>query len=583
MLATRERSQVLSLMAEVESRVNADGLTAVGFVTYEAAGGFDANLISHDAGELPLVCFALFANAEVVGAPVQTGEGSGQLWRFTESANVYGEAIETIRKLIKAGDVYQINHTTRLRGLVNDPKTLFAEVAAGAPHAAYLECDSHVIVSASPECFFSIDGERIFSQPMKGTAARNQDPKKDRAQRDWLAASTKNQAENLMITDMVRNDLGRIAEPGTVTVSELFAMEDYPTVWQMTSRIEAQTRASVTDIFRQLFPAASITGAPKRAAMEHIRSLEPTPREIYTGAIGYIAPNRRAQFNIAIRTAWISKGSQANYGAGGGVVWDSRPEEEYQELVSKTQILKQATSWDDFALFETMAWTAKHGATHLDLHLQRMAKSAGYFGIAFDATAAVAAIAAAVRDLQPTADDTKHRLRLELNGSGEFNARLSAAPQGAYTKSSRTQTQTQTLALVPWRVNSKDPALAHKTTQRQVYVRGRETVTSQHGPEVEPLLANERGEITETDIANVVFCQGGRHYTPPVSCGLLPGVLRETLLKAGTLEERILRIEDLVKVEAIYLINDLRGWRRAKILDASIMATASNTADLSQS
>ena len=559
-LATRDRRRVVSLMREVEARVEAESLTAVGFVTYEAASGFDPSLSGRADSQMPLVCFGLFSSSEEVAAPVTSEQGSGQLWRFTESARSHRDAIEQIRHLIAAGSVYQINHTTRLQGVVTDAAQLFAEVAAGAPHAALIQGDTHTIVSASPECFFALDGEQIYSQPMKGTASRERDPATDQARRDWLAASTKNQAENLMITDMVRNDLGRIAEPGSVQVSKLFAMEQYPTVWQMTSRVEARTQASVTDIFRQLFPAASITGAPKRASMTHIQNLESSPREIYTGAIGCIAPKRQAHFNIAIRTAWIDNASGvARYGAGGGVVWDSNPEEEHAELISKTQILNQAIAWEDFALFETMVWSPQTGPKRLDQHLLRMAVSAQCFGLMFDRPRALEAIALAVGRLDCPASASRFRLRLTLDRAGDFAAQLEPAPESAATP--------QALALVPWRVNSQDPRLHHKTTRREVYVRARESVAKIHQlVHAEPLLVNERGEITETDIANVVFRLAGQLYTPPQRCGLLPGVMRDVLLQQGELHERVLPVEQLADVEAFYLINDLRGWRDATLL-----------------
>jgi para-aminobenzoate synthetase/4-amino-4-deoxychorismate lyase len=559
-LTTRDPQRVVSVMTEVEARVESESLTAVGFVTYEAALGFDPSMSVHADSEMPLICFGLFSSSEVVAAPVASEQGSHQLWRFTESARSHRDSIEQIRDLIAAGSVYQINHTTRLQGVVNDPSQLFADVAAGAPHAAFIEGDSHTIVSASPECFFALDGEQIYSQPMKGTASRKNDPATDQAQRDWLAASTKNQAENLMITDMVRNDLGRIAEPGSVQVSKLFAMERYPTVWQMTSRVEARTQASVTEIFRELFPAASITGAPKRASMLHIRDLETTPREIYTGAIGYIAPKRQAHFNIAIRTALIDNASGvARYGAGGGVVWDSKPVEEHAELISKTRILKQAIAWEEFALFETMAWSPQTGPKRLDQHLLRMGASAQYFGLMFDRPRALEAIAMAVERLDCSASEIPFRLRLTLDGAGDFVAQLEPAPEST--------TASQALALVPWRVNSQDPCLHHKTTCRDVYVRARKSVAQAHKlVHVEPLLVNERDEITETDIANVVFKLAGQLYTPPQSCGLLPGVMRDALLRQGKLQERVLRLEQLADVEAFYLVNDLRGWRDATLL-----------------
>ncbi|HCG69962.1 MAG TPA: aminodeoxychorismate synthase, component I, partial [Gammaproteobacteria bacterium] len=335
-ICARRQEDVQSLLRAVESRVEAEQLWAVGFVTYEAAGGFDPRLPTHGLPEspfeplsrrfatLPLLSFALFRQPQVVEAPRADNDSGSQLWRFTQTAQDYKRAIQTIRGLIETGDVYQINHTTRLQGVVNDPPQLFANVAAGAPFGCYLRGDSHTIVSASPECFFALDGETLYSQPMKGTADRHADSASDQAQRDWLEVSVKNRSENLMITDMVRNDLGRVAVPGTVKTSELFATQQYPTVWQMTSRVEAQTQASVADIFTHLFPAASITGAPKRAAMEHIKSLEHSPREIYTGAVGFIAPGRQVQFNVAIRTTWVENATGiARYGAGGGIVWDS--------------------------------------------------------------------------------------------------------------------------------------------------------------------------------------------------------------------------------------------------------------------
>ena len=559
-LSTHDPRRVTSLMSEVEARVESENLTAVGFVTYEAARGFDSCLSVHADSEMPLVCFGLFSSREVVAAPEVSEQGSQQLWRFTESAQTHRDAIEQIRDLIAAGSVYQINHTTRLQGEVNDAVELFAEVAAGAPHAALIEGDTHTIVSASPECFFALDGEQIYSQPMKGTASREPDPATDQARRDWLAASTKNQAENLMITDMVRNDLGRIAEPGSVQVSKLFAMEQYPTVWQMTSRVEARTQATVTGIFRELFPAASITGAPKRASMTHIQDLESSPREIYTGAIGYIAPKRQAHFNIAIRTAWIDNLSGvARYGAGGGVVWDSKPEEEHAELISKTQILNQATAWEEFALFETMAWFPQPGPRHLAQHLQRMAASARRFGLMFDRTQALEAIAVAVGRVDRSASESCFRLRVTLDGAGDFAAQLEPAPESPASP--------QALGLVPWRVHSQDPRLLHKTTQRDIYIRARQSVAQDDKlAHVEPLLVNERGEITETDIANVVFKMAGQLYTPPQSCGLLPGVMREVLLQQGELQERVLCLEQIPNVERFYLINDLRGWRDAMIL-----------------
>mgnify|MGYP001306155967 FL=1 len=563
-LHARIPAEVLPVLREIEARVEAEQLTAVGFITYEAASGFDASLPTHSSAhsELPLINFALFRTAQVVQPPPREF-GAHQLWRFTESVEDYQQTIGRIRELIKAGDVYQINYTTRLQGVLNNPQQLFAEVAAGAPFGAYLEGDSHTIVSASPECFFSLDGNTLYSQPMKGTVAREKDPASDRAQRDWLSASTKNRAENLMITDMVRNDLSRVAERGSVKTSELFATEGYPTVWQMTSKVEAKTSASIADIFSELFPAASITGAPKRAAMSQIKAMENTSREIYTGAIGMIAPGRQVQFSVAIRTAWVhNRTGVGRYGAGGGIVWDSDAQEEHAELVSKTQILNGVTASEEFELFETMAWTANDGPLNLAAHLRRMSSSAESFGITFNAVDARRAIEAATAACaQPTASTsavTTYRLRLSLGGGGMFAATLQPAPS--------TIRSVQKVAVAPSPVSSKDPALGHKTNQRLVYVQAKDAVTKVYGEDIEPLLVNERGEVTETDIANVVYSLDGKNYTPPAGCGLLPGVLRERLLGGGAIEERVLLAKDLAGVDKLYLINDLRGWRKAKLL-----------------
>ncbi len=562
-LSTTNPAQVLQVMAQVEQRVEAENLTAVGFVTYEAASGFDPALDTHPAAELPLVCFGLFHSGQAVAAPQVSATELGQLWRCTESAASYRQAIERIRELIAAGSVYQINHTTRLQGVVSDSDQLFAAVAKGAPHGAYLQGDSHTIVSASPECFFSLDGERIYSQPMKGTVAREGDREKDQAQADWLVNSAKNRAENLMITDMVRNDLGRIAQPGSVAVSQLFALEQYPTVWQLTSRIQAQTCASVSEIFQQLFPAASISGAPKRAAMAHIQQLENTPREIYTGAIGYIAPNRRAHFNIAIRTAWINNVTGvARYGAGGGVVWDSKPQEEHEELLSKTRILQQVVTAEDFELFETLAWNPRQGPKHLPQHLARMASSARQFGIPVGSDSTL--MAKAQEAIQcaaaapASAPDQRYRLRITMDVTGQCRAQLTPAPTASDAP--------QVVALAAQPVHAQNPTLKHKTNQRQVYLQARAQVQGDHGEQVEPVLMNQRNEVTETDIANLVYFLEGQQYTPPATSGLLPGILRQRLLDEGQIQERVLLTEELSEVDELYLINDLRGWRKAKLL-----------------
>jgi para-aminobenzoate synthetase/4-amino-4-deoxychorismate lyase len=299
---------------------------------------------------------------------------------------------------------------------------------------------------------------------------------------------------------MVRNDLGRIAATGSVLTTALFELERYPTLWQMTSTVEADTDADLTGTLRALFPAASITGAPKRRAMQIIRDLEGDPRQIYTGTIGYLRPDGSAQFNVAIRTVLVDKAAgTAEYGVGGGIVWDSDPDEEFAESRTKALIVGNRTP--DFDLLETLGWTPAVGYLRLEQHLERLADAADYFGYPFD------------------------------------HARVLEA-----------------LAPAPLPVEH-DPFVRHKTTHRSIYERARQLV-----PDVDDvLLWNTRGELTESTIANILVELDGEWVTPPVSSGLLPGIGRRELLASGQVRERLVLATDLSRCTRLALVNDLRG------------------------
>ena len=544
--------EVVPAIERAERLVNTECLTAAGFVCYEAASGFDSALNTQPSQHLPLVCFGLFARVEECAPPAQAApSGHKEAWQLDTQHQEYLADIVKIRELIAAGDVYQINHTLRLHSQLGDPWQHFCQIAKDAPFAAFIETDEFAIVSASPELFLRLQGCDLQSRPMKGTEARQEDPEADEQTSTKLGASQKNRAENLMITDMVRNDLGKIAEPGSVDVSGLFAVEAYPTVWQMTSTVHGRTQASVVEIFRTLFPAASITGAPKRAAMEHIVQLEKSPRGIYTGAIGYIAPNRQAQFSIAIRTSVLDKPSgRAQYGTGGGIVWDSTPMQEYDEMRAKTRILGNVKEQESVELFETLGWTPKSGFSRLQQHLQRMAHSAAVFGYAMDEQKARAVLEQAILGSAAEA----MRVRLSLNVLGEYRVDLAQMASGPQ----RHNNQAIRLAVTP--VQSSDLFLLHKTTHRYAYEQANSEVPSG----VEPVLFNERGEITESSIANVVYKLEGEWFTPPIESGLLPGVLRQELLTLGKVKLRELRVKELKSVQEVGLVNDLRGWRKAR-------------------
>ncbi|MEO8164175.1 MAG: aminodeoxychorismate synthase component I [Betaproteobacteria bacterium] len=350
--------EVLPALQNIERRVQSKGLWAAGFISYEAGPAFDPAIRSRPPSELPLLWMGLFGPPQLIQLPEIPSSATVPHYEWTPSITrgEYEQAISRIRQLISAGDTYQVNYTLRLRARLEEaPWALFLRmVHANQPrHSAYLDCGRFVVCSASPELFFRLDAGRLTSRPMKGTAARGLSPQWDQEKSIELRQSQKNRAENLMVVDMVRNDFGRIAHVGSVQVPQLFELERYPTLWQLTSTVTAHSSATVCEIMQALFPAASITGAPKTHTTGIISELETTPRGVYTGCIGFIAPGRSAQFNVAIRTATVDRADDCvEYGVGGGIVWDSTSQSEYEECLLKARIVTDTPP--DFALLETL-------------------------------------------------------------------------------------------------------------------------------------------------------------------------------------------------------------------------------------
>jgi para-aminobenzoate synthetase/4-amino-4-deoxychorismate lyase len=547
---------VASALEDVEAAVETRGLTAVGAIAYEAAPAFDpANLVRCPVDGRPLAVFGLFDSVSVREAcPIRgTSEYRIGSWRATESQNAHVDAVERIRDRIAVGDTYQVNHTFRLRAsFTGDPKALLLDLVRAQPDslAAYLDLGELVVCSASPELFFELDGESIASRPMKGTAARGHDTMSDRRQLEWLRSSAKNRAENAMIVDMVRNDLGRVSRVGSISVRDLFAVERHPTVFQMTSTVEARTDASVADIIGALFPFASVTGAPKIRTMKLIRELENEPRGFYTGAIGRIEPARRARFAVAIRTAVVdSVAGEVEYGVGGGIVWDSNAGDEYRECVTKARILSEPMP--DFELLETLLWDPDRGLVLLDRHLNRMADAAEFFCRRFDAAAIRA-------DLERrSAGYGRHPMPVRLLVAADGSHRIEAVPEQAEAGSAAIR-----VALAESPVDPEDPFLHFKTTNRRVY----DTALESRPGCDDVLLWNDRGEVTESTIANVVVKLGDGLFTPPLECGLLAGTLRAELLERNEISERIIRVDELGDAEEIHLINSVQGWRRVELV-----------------
>ncbi len=543
-----QRPDGVPKLLERLDRAARDGLWAAGFLTYEAAPAFDPAFVTRPPGPLPAAWFALFERPQTVAAPAGGGEYTVSEWRPSIGRDGYRDAIARIRERIAAGDTYQINFTLRLGAeFAGDTLAFFADLAGGrrAGRAAYLDLGGHVLCSASPELFFRLSGDRVLARPMKGTVARGPTTRLDGERRTWLAGSEKNRAENLMIVDMVRNDLGRVAQPGSVEVSDLFRVEKYESVYQMTSTVSARTGAPLSRLLGALFPCASITGAPKVRAMEIIAELEDSPRGIYTGAIGYLGPRREAAFNVAIRTVHIDRGhGVAEFGTGGGIVWDSDAEEEYDECRTKARVL--AAPLPGYALLETFAWDPEGGYRLLSRHLERLIDSAAYFDFRLDPGRVVAALERFAAGL-PAAPQ---RVRLEVSADGEPS--LTSEPLAAPGDPWR-------LAFAAEPIDPEDPFLYHKTTRRDAYRRAR---ASAPGCD-DVLLWNPAGEVTESSRANVVARIEGALVTPPVECGLLAGTFRAELLAGGEVRERAIPRERLADAEELFLVNSVRGWIRA--------------------
>jgi para-aminobenzoate synthetase/4-amino-4-deoxychorismate lyase len=550
----RRPDEVIPLLERLEREVESRGWHAVGFVAYEAASAFDPALQTRVCADFPLAWFGLYDAPKTLESLPFSAQGI-QLpdWSFPAEAGPHTTAVDKIKALILSGDTYQVNFSLRLRcGFNDDCWSLFAHLVQGqgSHYAAFINTEDWCICSASPELFFRLNGVELVSRPMKGTAARGLWPAQDQQQGAELLRSEKNRAENVMIVDMVRNDLGRIARPGSIRVDRLFELERYPTLWQLTSSVRAETDASPAAIFKALFPAASITGAPKVRTMQIIADLETTPRGVYTGAIGFIAPQRQAQFNVAIRTVLVDKAAAtAEYGVGGGIVWDSAPDQEFEECRLKARVLAPAVP--EFALLETMLWAPASGFSLLEAHLGRLAASAQFFG----RTVSLAGIRERLRELERTLPAKPTRVRVTVARSGEIRVEAQALPL---------QPLPCRLGLAREPISAREPLLYHKTTHRRIYDQALAAC-----PDCDDvLLWNEQGELTESTIGNVVVEKEGRLLTPPLECGLLPGTYRAMLLEQGRAQESVIRMSEVPACSRIYLANSVRGLWEAVLAPA---------------
>jgi len=533
-----------------------EGLHAAGWLSYEAGRMLEPRLQRHPqraaAHAAPVLWFGLFESVEHVSTDqvvkrLPSGAGA---WisvarpRITEAQ--YARAFQRAHDYIVAGDIYQVNLSYRADVTVlGDPRAVYARLrAAGAGGWSALIHDGRDwLVSTSPELFFKLSADgRIEARPMKGTAPRRDDPEEDKRAAIALQRDPKERAENVMIVDLLRNDISKLASRGSVHVPELFAVETYPTLHTLTSTVRAQIRPEhdSIDAIKALFPCGSITGAPKVRAMEVIRELEPDERGPYTGAIGWFAPDGAAEFSVAIRTLVLSQG-RAELGVGSAVVYDSSVAKEWEECRTKSAFLTRGAP--EFELIETMRFEPGAGVRLLERHLARLRRSARVFGFDFDEAHVRAALAAA------------------LAGAGETVARLTLARDGRAAVSLRPMPQALAQArvtLAPLPVAASDFRLRHKTTLRDFYDAAR---AEAGGDEV--VFFDAEGFITEGAISNVFVERGGVLETPPAARGLLPGVLRAEFLAAGRAREADVRVEDLQ--DGFLIGNAVRGLTPARV------------------
>ena len=547
-LKTRDLAEVADLLAQVES-YQEQGYYVVGYVSYEAAPAFEEKLAVHKAPLLAeyLLYFTVHDRVETSPIPLTYEEVDlPSKWQEETSATDYEKAIAQIHHHLRQGDTYQVNYTVQLKqDLSANPFAIYNRmvVEQEAGYNAYVEHDEMAVISMSPELFFEQNDRELTTRPMKGTTQRGVTDQEDLEQASWLEQDPKNRSENMMIVDLLRNDMNRISEVGSEHVERLCQVEQYSTVWQMTSTIKSQLRPDVdlVEIFRSLFPCGSITGAPKIATMEIIKDLEPQPRGVYCGTIALLLPNGRRIFNVAIRTIQLHKG-QAIYGVGGGITWDSTWESEYHEVHQKAAVLyrKQAR----FKLITTGKINQKQ-LLFENQHLGRLTKASRYFSYPFNPEDLRQKIE---EECQACDSHQDYRLRIILSKSGEIelSRQLLAPLSPSFCKAK----------LCLQEADLNQAFTYFKTTHRPHLNLDKQEI----------IYHNAAGELLETSIGNLVLKINGKLYTPPIRLGILPGIYRQHLLETGQVEEKVLTVPDLEQAETIYGCNAVRGLYELEVI-----------------
>ena len=546
-LKTKDIKEVKHLLTEVEAYQN-KGYYAVGYVSYEAAPAFETKfqVIAGPLMSEYLLYFTIHETVQIEPIPLAYEPiALPKSWQELTSAEEYKAAIEQIHHHIRQGDTYQVNYTVQLQQkLTADPFAIYNRlvVEQNAHYNAFIQHDDVSIISISPELFFKKDSDRLTTRPMKGTTNRGLTSESDLKQAQWLAQDQKNRSENMMIVDLLRNDMNRISKIGSEDVKSLCQVEQYSTVWQMTSTIETQLlpNSSLSDVFQALFPCGSITGAPKIATMEIIKKVEKQPRGVYCGAIGILMPQGPSIFNVAIRTLQM-EGTKAIYGVGGGITWDSTWEAEYEETKQKAAVLYRQNP--KFNLIST-------GRVHqgkllfLEEHMKRLQESSRYFDYPFNAEKAHYQVEALCQSLNL---DKDYRLKMSLAKDGEL-----------------TFEHTQLTGLADDFCQARLVEQIHPLDSPYTYFKTSYRPHLSLGPH-EQIYYNQKKQLLETSIGNLVLKIKDKLYTPPVHLGLLNGIYRQSLIADNKLKEKVLTVKDMEQAQAIYGCNAVRGLYELKV------------------
>jgi len=559
-VAIYKLENIKNAFLEIEDFIS-KGYYAAGFISYEAGVFFEESLkgLAIDSN-FPLLWFgiykkpSIFIHKDKLGLTKQRLTHQIRNLRANISKDKYTKDIRHIKDFIKNGDTYQVNYTFKykfdfkgsLLGFYEDLKA-----KQSVSYSALIKTQGHSILSFSPELFFRKSRDKIEVRPMKGTLDRGRDIEEDRHNTEALEKSLKNRSENVMIVDLLRNDLGRISKAGSVKTKRLFEVEKYETLLQMISVVKSRLKKNISlyDLFKAIFPSGSVTGAPKISTMKIINSLENEPRRIYTGSIGFFTPSGDAVFNVAIRTALIdNKTKKGEMGIGSGIVIDSDATKEFEECKLKANFITQKKK--DFKLIETMLWQRKKGYFLLGLHLERLKASAEYFNFRFNKKAIL-------RSLEKRFNNSSdYKVRLLLGKSGDIDVSFSRINGSAQSK----------VRFSNKKVSSKSPYLYHKSTNRDLY--NEEHAKCKSRGYFDIIFRNEKNQITEGAISNIVIKKGRFYYTPPIECGLLNGVYRRTLLenRKFPLKKKVLYKKDIYAADKLYMVNSVRGMVECEII-----------------